>query len=198
MSDRAVRFVSVALVAVIVLAGVGVTGSTASAQPIDTIADTQVDPDDVSLRVDLRADGSAAWTIEYRVRLDDDNTTRAFESLQDDIAANDTGYVAEFRGRMVATADTAENATGREMAIQNVSIEATQQQLPQEYGVLTYTFVWTNFAVVDGGSIAAGDALTGFVLDTETALQFSWPAGYDAETVRPEPDSLRTEPRVAA
>ena len=198
MSDRAVRLASVALVAALVLAGVGATGTTASAQPIDTIADTQVDPDDVSLRVDLREDGSAAWTIEYRVRLDDDNTTQAFESLQDDIAANDTGYVEEFRGRMVATADTAENDTNREMAIQNVSVEATQQQLPQEYGVLTYTFVWTNFAVVDNGSITAGDALAGFFLDTETTLQFSWPAGYDVETVQPEPDSLRTDSQVAA
>ena len=197
MSDRAVRLASVVLAAALILAGVGATGSTASAQSADTIAGTQVDPDDVSLRVDLQEDGSAAWTIEYRVRLDD-NTTQAFESLQDDIAANDTGYVAEFRGRMIATADTAENTTGREMTIQNVSVDASQQQLPQEYGVLTYTFVWTNFAVVDDGSITAGDALAGFFLDTETALQFSWPAGYGAETVQPDPDDLRTESRVAA
>ena len=198
MSDRAVRLASVVLAAALILAGVGATGSTASAQSADTIAGTQVDPDDVSLRVDLREDGSAAWTIEYRVRLDDDNTTQAFESLQDDIAANDTGYVAEFRGRMVATADTAENTTGRAMAIRNVSVEASQQQLPQEYGVLTYTFVWTNFAVVDDGSITAGDALAGFFLDTETALQLSWPASYDVETVQPDPDDLRTESRLAA
>jgi hypothetical protein len=99
---------------------------------------------------------------------------------------------------MVATADTAENTTGREMTIQNVSVEASQQQLPQEYGVLTYTFVWTNFAVVDDGSITAGDALAGFFLDTETTLQLSWPAGYGVETVQPDPDDLRTESRVAA
>ena len=198
MSDRAVRFASVALVAAFIITGVGATGSPASAQSIDTVAGTQVDPDDVSLRVALQEDGSAAWTIEYRVRLDDDNTTQAFESLQDDIAANDTGYVAEFRGRMVATANTAENATGREMTIQNVSVEASQQQLPQEYGVLTYTFVWTNFAVVDDGSITAGDALAGFFLDTETTLQLSWPAGYGVETVQPDPDDLRTESQVAA
>jgi hypothetical protein len=198
MSVRAARIASVALVVAVLLAGAGASGPTASAQSLGTIADTQVDPDDVSLRVALQADGSAAWTIEYRVRLDDDNTTRAFESLRDDIAANDTQYVSEFRGRMVATADTAENATGREMRIRNVSVDATRQQLPQEYGVLTYTFVWTNFAAVDDGSITAGDALAGFFLDSETTLQLSWPAGYAVETVQPEPDDLRTESRIAA
>ncbi len=197
MNDRAPRVAAIALLAAVLLAGVGATGTATSAQTVDTIAGTQVDPDDVSLTVGLREDGSAAWTIEYRVRLDDDNTTQAFESLRDDIEANDTQYVSEFRGRMVATADTAENATGREMEIRNVSIEANRQELPQEYGVLTYSFVWTNFAVVEDGSIVAGDALSGFFLDSETSLQFSWPAGYAVETVQPEPDDIRAESRLA-
>jgi hypothetical protein len=195
MTDRAARLTTVALVAAVLLAGVGATGSGVSAQRVDTIAGTQVDPDDVSLGVDIREDGSAAWTIEYRVRLDDDNTTQAFESLRDDIEANDTRYVSEFRGRMVATADTAENATGRGMEIRNVSVEATRQELPQEYGVLTYSFVWTNFAVVDEGSITAGDALAGFFLDSETSMRFSWPEGYVLETAQPEPDDIRAETR---
>jgi hypothetical protein len=196
MTDRAVGLAAVALVAAVLLAGVGATGPPVSAQTLDTIAGTQVDPDDVSLGVDLREDGSAAWTVEYRVRLDDDNTTQAFESLRDDIEANDTQYVSEFRGRMVATADTAENATGREMAIRNVSVEATRQELPQEYGVLTYTFVWTNFSVVEDGSITAGDALAGFFLDSETSMQFSWPEGYAVETAQPDPDDVRSESRI--
>ena len=197
MTDRPVRPAAVALVAVVLLAGVGATGAPVSAQTVDTIAGTQVDPDDVSLGVDLRADGSAAWTVEYRVRLDDDNTTQAFESLRNDIEANDTQYVSEFRGRMVATADTAENATGREMEIRNVSVTANRQELPQEYGVLTYTFVWTNFSVVEEGSITAGDALAGFFLDSETSMQFSWPAGYAVETAQPDPDDIRSESRIA-
>jgi uncharacterized membrane protein len=196
MNDRAVRPAAVALVVAVLLAGVGATGSATSAQRADTVAGTQVDPDDVSIGVDLREDGSAAWTIEYRVRLDDDNTTQAFESLRDDIRANDTQYVSEFRARMVATADAAENATGREMAVRNVSVDATRQELPQEYGVLTYSFVWTNFAVVDSGSITAGDALVGFFLDSETSLQLSWPAGYGVETAQPDPDDIRTESRI--
>jgi len=196
MNDRAVRLAAVALVAAVLLVGVGATGPAASAQTVDTIAGTQVDPDDVSIGVDLRADGSAAWTIEYRVRLDDDNATQAFESLRDDVEANDTQYASEFRGRMEATADTAENATGRQMEIRNVSVEASRQELPQEYGVLTYSFVWTNFAVAEDGSITAGDALAGFFLDSETSMQFSWPEGYGIETAQPDPDDIRAESRL--
>ncbi len=208
MTDRVARPIAVAVVAAVLLAGVvGGVGvgvdevagadSAAPAGSLGSIAGTQVDPDDVSLRIELRPDGTAAWTVEYRVRLDDDNTTRAFASLRDDIAANDTRYVSEFRGRMVATADAAENATGRSMAVRNVSVTATRQELPQEYGVLTYTFEWTNFAAVEEGSITAGDALAGFFLDAETSLQFSWPAGYGVEAARPDPDDLRTESRIA-
>jgi hypothetical protein len=196
MNDRAVRLSAVALVAAVILAGVGATGAPASAQRVDTIAGTQVDPDDVSIGVELREDGSAAWTIEYRVRLDDDNTTQAFESLRADIEANDTQFVSEFRARMVATADTAENATGRNMEIRDVSVEASRETIPQEYGVLTYTFVWTNFAVAEDGSITAGDALAGFFLDSETSLQFTWPEGYGVETVQPDPDDVRSESRI--
>jgi hypothetical protein len=204
MTDRVARPIAVAVVVAVLLAGVAggvdeVAGadSAAPAGSLGSIAGTQVDPDDVSLRIELRPDGTAAWTVEYRIRLDDDNTTRAFESLRDDVAANDTRYVSEFRGRMVATADAAANATGRSMEVRNVSVTATRQELPQEYGVLTYTFEWTNFAAVGEGSITAGDALAGFFLDAETSLQFSWPAGYGVEAVRPDPDDLRTESRIA-
>ena len=196
MTDRVARLTAIALVVAVLVAGVGATGSATSAQQADTVAGTQVDPDDVSIGVDLREDGSAAWTIEYRVRLDDDNTTQAFESLRDDIRADDTQYVSDFRARMVATADAAENATDRRMEIRNVSVEATRQELPQEYGVLTYSFVWTNFASVDNGSITAGDALVGFFLDAETSLQLSWPAGYGIETAQPDPDDVRAESRI--
>ncbi|WP_311171608.1 helix-turn-helix transcriptional regulator [Halobellus ordinarius] len=193
MPDRAARLACLGLV-VVALLGAAAPGATA--QPTGTIADTQIDPDDVSLQIDLRSDGSAAWTVEYRVRLDDDNATEAFLSLRDDIEANESQYSGQFRDRMTATAQTAENATGREMAIENVSVAATRQQLPQDYGVVTYTFVWTNFAAVEDGEIRAGDALAGLFLDSETSLQFSWPAGYGIETVQPEPTDRREDSQV--
>ncbi|MGQ4555291.1 DUF7345 domain-containing protein [Halobellus sp. GM3] len=195
MTDRAARLARVALVVAVLLGGVA-SAPGASAQTLDTIADTQINPDDVSLNVDVRSDGSAAWTVEYRVRLDDDNTTEAFLSLRDDIRNNETRYASQFGQRMSSTAAAAENATGREMRIENVSATATRQQLPQDYGIVTYTFVWTNFAAVDGGEIRAGDALAGFFLDEETSLQFSWPEGYALDAAQPQPDDTRLGSRI--
>ncbi|WP_144903828.1 helix-turn-helix transcriptional regulator [Halobellus captivus] len=196
MTDRAVRFVCVVLVVAALIGGVGTTAQGASAQTTDTIVGTQIAPDDVSMQVALTEDGSAAWAVEYRVRLDDENATEAFESLQSDIEANESAYTSQFRERMESTAATAENATGREMTIADVSVATSTQTLGQEYGVVTYTFVWTNFAVVEDGEIRAGDALAGLFLDEETSLQFSWPDGYALDTVQPEPDDTRLNSRI--
>ncbi|MFA1612097.1 helix-turn-helix transcriptional regulator [Halobellus rubicundus] len=195
MRDRVVRLAGVALVLAVVVGGAATTTS-ASAQPTDTIAQTGINPDDVSMRITLRENGDAAWAIDYRVRLDTNETTDAFLSLREDIRTNESRYASQFRDRMASTAASAENATGREMAIRNVSVSATRQQLPQDYGIVTYTFVWTNFAAVDGGELRAGDALGGLFLDSETSLQFAWPEGYGLETVRPEPSDLREESRI--
>ncbi|MFB6091888.1 MAG: helix-turn-helix transcriptional regulator [Haloquadratum sp.] len=196
MTDRGARLACVVFVVVATCGGVGATAPGASAQPTETIADTQIDPDTVSLRIALGPNGSAAWTVEYRVRLDDENTTDAFLSLREDIRANESRYASEFRQRMASTAATAENATGRQMAIRNVSVTATRQRIPQDYGVVTYTFVWTNFAVVEDGTIRAGDAIAGLFLDSETSLQFTWPANYSLQTVQPDPTDERPESQI--
>lgn len=183
---------SCALVALLVaLAVFGGGSAPASAQSTATIAGTQIAPDDVSLRIALRPNGTAEWEVEYRVRLDDENKTEAFESVRSDIRANSSPYVSEFGSRMDATASTAENSTGRSMSVENVDVSTSRQQLPQEYGIITYSFVWTNFSAVEDGEIRAGDALAGFFLDGETSLLVTWPEGYEAESVAPDPNDRR-------
>ncbi|MFB6250866.1 MAG: hypothetical protein ABEI27_04120 [Halobellus sp.] len=196
MTERAARLACVALIVVVMVGGIGATTPSASAQPTDTVAQTGINPDDVSMRIELRPNGDAVWAIDYRVQLDSNETTDAFLSLREDIGANESRYTSQFRNRMASTAATAENATGREMTIRNVSVTATRQQLPQDYGVVTYTFVWTNFSVVDSGTLRAGDALAGLFLDSETSLQFAWPEGYALESVQPEPTDTRRGSRI--
>jgi len=152
------------------------------------LAQEQVDPDTVVLQVDLQADGDAQWALVYRTRLDDDNTTTAFESLQADIRNDSTAYTSGFGDRMNRTLRTAENATGREMTLRNLTVTAEQETLPQTYGVVTYRFEWTNFAAVDGEQLRAGDALAGLFLDTESTLRIRWPEGYERVSVAPQPD----------
>lgn len=180
------------VVAVVLLATVLGAAAPGAAQSTQTVAGTQLAPDDVSLRIDIRENTSAVWEVEYRILLDDENATSAFESVKEDAQNNETQFTSEFHDRMDATARTAANATGREMDVRNVSVTVSRQQLPQEYGVVTYRFVWTNFAVVDGDGMRAGDALEGLFLDEQTSLLVTWPEGYTAEDVRPDPDDRRT------
>jgi len=151
----------------------------------------QVDPDDIVLAVSLHTDGNATWRVEYRMRLATQNETDAFEDLAEDIRRDPDQYTSDFERQMQATARAAENATGRDMRIRNVTVSAEKRQLPQEYGVITYRFTWTNFAAVDGSRLRAGDALAQLFLDEETTLIVEWPTTYRTATVDPQPTDRR-------
>ena len=173
-------------VAVLALVVALLTVPIAGAQ-VEGLAQEQVDADTVVLQVDLQADGDAQWAISYRTRLDDDNTTEAFQSLQDDIEADPGTYTSDFGDGMGQTVARAENTTEREMSLRNLTVTAETEALPQEYGVVTYRFEWTNFAAVEGGELRAGDALSELFLDAESTLRISWPESYERTSVTPSP-----------
>ncbi|MHB9287475.1 helix-turn-helix transcriptional regulator [Halobacteriales archaeon Cl-PHB] len=190
-SRRVVAIVLVGLVAVGLLGATAVSGSLAGQQ-----ASIGSDPmqsgfesDSVAMGIDLAADGDARWTIAYRIQLDDENATEAFRSVQQNIEQNASEYVSRFPDRMSRTVVTAENATGREMAIDNVTVRATTESLPQgEYGVVRYRFAWVNFGVVDGEAVTAGDAIEELFLEDGTSLTITAPEGYRLEASTPPAD----------
>ena len=207
--DRARGVVAVVLVCLVGLSvGAPLVAAPAGASDGADIAETpernadspfvqsEVDPDVVVMRVTLAPDGTARWAVAYRTRLDDENTTAAFESVQSDVEDNASAFTDRFAAGMRRAVRSAENATGREMALRNVTVTATKEQLGQEYGVLTYRFTWTNFAAVEGDRIRAGDALSGLFLDSETSLVVAWPEGYAVERVTPRPTENRTNEAV--
>ncbi|KTG30472.1 DUF7345 domain-containing protein [Haloferax profundi] len=158
---------------------------------IDPLVQQGVEPDSTRIVVDVESDGSARWEIQYWTRLDDQNTTDAFQSLQDDVEANPGDYTSAFESRIADTVSAAENSTGREMTATNVSVSAETRSLPDSYGVVTYSFEWSNFAAVDGDRLVVGDAIEGFFLDSSSRLIVSWPDEYGSVTVAPEPDEAR-------
>jgi hypothetical protein len=172
--------------------GVPGAGGHATADLADAPFQTgRIQADGVLLRVDVDADGDASWTVEYRIRLVDDNRTAAFESLRRDVRRNGSRYRDQFADRMRRTTAAAENATGREMAVRNVSASAGTQQLGRGYGVVSYRFEWTGFARVDGDRVVVGDALAGLFLDAGTSLVVVPPDEYEVDAVEPEPDRVR-------
>lgn len=183
--DRA-RDLPLALTALLLLTA----AAPAAAGPGGFYAPGDIDPDSVSITVALQSDGDAAWTVQYRTRLRTDNETAAFRDLQQDIRQNTSVYRQRFASRIDATVRAAENATGREMAATNYTVTADIQQLPQTYGVVTYTFDWQQFATTNATAIRAGDAISGFYVDNETTLQFTWPDRYRLASVTPQPDTV--------
>jgi hypothetical protein len=177
-----------ALVVLLVVAIVVSGGASAADDGLGSLQSGDVETDAVVLQAAVDGDGDATWTIDYRVRLDDENTTAAFESLQADIRNNTSDYRGQFADRMRSTVAAAENATGREMAVSNVSV-STRTTLDGQYGVVSYSFRWEGFAATDGDRIVVGDALAGLFLDADTKLTFNWPADYELQSVDPAPDS---------
>lgn len=150
--------------------GLGLATSHTTESPAEPIYGVDVDPDNVLLRTALQADGSGAWRVEYRIRLDDENTTAAFREHQEEIQANRARYREAFATDIRSTVRSAENATGREMSISDVTVSATTDRLPQQYGLIIYTFDWHGFAASNETVIDSGDALEGMFLDRETTF----------------------------
>lgn len=182
-------------VALLVFATVAVTiasGAWAQPQPptADSLAPT-LERDSVLMRVDVTDTGDAQWQIEYRTRLDDPNTSQAFQSLRQDVANNPDAYSQTFFDGIRSTIASAENATGREMQGTNFSVHAEVHHLPQRYGVVVYTFTWRGFAAVDGNRLRVGDALAGFFLGENERLLLSWPSTYELDDVHPPASERR-------
>lgn len=178
---------TVALAAVLIAVGGVAAAAGGPSQGVDE--EETADPlraDAIVVDVDLRADGAAAWSIQYKYRLDSPNRTRGFERLRDRIEANE-GYASDVRRDVQRTVRIAENDTGREMAVRNLTVSASRQPIPQEYGVVVHRFVWDGFAVANGSELGAGDAIHGFWLRPGSSLTVSWPAEYEVESLDPEP-----------
>ncbi|SEV98662.1 helix-turn-helix transcriptional regulator [Halobacterium jilantaiense] len=194
------------VVAVVVVSAVAPGASAASAAATGAAAESSAqespfglpqdfDPDTVSLGADLQADGDAQWQFTYRMTLETDNETQAFEELWADINENTSEYLDRFRDRITNTVDAAAKATDREMAVDNVSVSTRVNSLNEDsLGDVTYSFEWQGFAAVDGDTVTAGDALEGFYLDNKTSLTVSWPSGYALDSV----DPIGSEPRERA
>lgn len=139
---------------------------------------------ETTLQIDVHANGSAIWTVHYRFRLNDVNETAAFNRLRTAITSDPAPYRERFEQRMTGAVASAERTTGREMTVENGTVRAARNGTT---GIVTYEFVWRNFAASDGDRIHIGDALTGFSFDNGTRVTISWPDNYEPTTVRPAP-----------
>lgn len=167
-------------------------GANGVADDANATAGTQsrpVEPDAVVLDVQVYGNGTATWTVSYRVRLDDATTAAAFRDYAGDVENDSRRYRGQFAERMNRTVRTAERATGREMRGTDYSVRAETHRFPERYGVVSYSFRWHGFANVSGDRIRVGGALAGLVLDEKTKLVVERPEGYELTAIRPRPET---------
>ncbi len=173
-----------------VVGGPAVAADAAQSDPLVSQPE-DIDTDEVRMNIAVESDGSAAWTIELWVHLDDAETIDAFESLEDDIDEDPATHTQEFADRIETTVDGASVTTDREMSANDFQVETDRQSFAREYGVISYSFQWTGFAAVEDDRVHVGDAIEGINIDDGTRLLIEWPEGHDLESISPDPDDQR-------
>ncbi|WP_435195447.1 helix-turn-helix transcriptional regulator [Natronomonas sp. EA1] len=165
------------LLVVLLLLVAPTSGSELQVQGVETIT-----------TVTLAEDGDATVSIELRFPLATEEERAAFDRYRADVEGNHTAAVAAFEDSARALVSRAERATGREMAVSNVSVETGTVTLPREWGVVTYRFDWAAFAVPEDAALRVEDVLTGYILTDDDALVVLAPTGYVVDVVSPAPD----------
>lgn len=187
------RAIAAVMVALLVVGGTLHVVATALPPPG---GDADLDPEQEFIRIELHPNASATWTIEYTYRLTG-NRSAAFDDLQADIRSNRSKYRNSFRRTVGESVSHAENATGREMAMRDVSVRTRRQTVGSPVGIVAYRFRWTNFSKSNGSRLQAGDAISGLLLDERTRLEIAWPTGYERRSVSPSPPDEQESGAVA-
>jgi hypothetical protein len=137
------------------------------------------------MHVTLQPDGEARWTVSLHYALDDANETAAFDQLADEYVTRQTNVLSADPYRSAAS--LASDATGREMAVANVTRAAGRGN---DTGELRLSFTWSNFAQVEdaGERLVLGDVFTtpsGTWLPTihdDQVLVIEFPADYAVQS----------------
>ncbi|MFA6332411.1 MAG: MarR family transcriptional regulator [Methanoregula sp.] len=132
-------------------------------------------------------EGTAFWKIEYRTPLLTDKDTLDFENYS---SSMNTVYLPELRDLMQRSVAQAAIGTSRDMAAKDFTGNARVQTSPTgTYGVVIYTFAWTNFATQNNGGLSIGDAFVGgMYLARDDTLIIRYPQGYSVTSADPAPD----------
>lgn len=139
-------------------------------------------------KVQVAEDGDATVSIVTSIELPNESERAAFEDLREALDRPDSDRVASFREAVVRLVDSANASSERRMAASNVSVGTRIEPLPVRRGIVTYRFRWQNIAVVEGDGLSVGEALGGYVLGSNEALEFVLPPGHVADTVAPDAD----------
>lgn len=133
-----------------------------------TGSDRLTDASEIHINTFVHENGSATFDVEYRFEND---TESGWETLREDIEANTEEYVEAEQNAWSDTVADSENATEREMGIEDLSVETDTSSAPQDLGHVKVTFEWTAFAYVELNRIEVDESLAGMTLMQDTTMQ---------------------------
>jgi uncharacterized membrane protein len=148
--------------------------------------------DNTVTRVRLHRNGTATWTVQVRSRLRTDDDVTEFERVQASFRNDSTDSLDRFDERMTGVVAAAANGTGRDMTARGFTVSTGIQEVPRRWGVVTYEFVWDDFARTDGEDVVVGDVFQqGFFLAANDTLVLEAPDGYEVDRVEPASGTVR-------
>jgi len=138
----------------------------------------------------IKENGSAIWNVEYRTLLATNEDFNSFENYSNQMKPV---YIPEFMELMQRSASEAASATSRSMVARDFSGNTSIQSTPTgKYGIVSFSFTWTNFATLD--PLTIGDAFAGgLYLSKDNTLIIEYPSGFSVEEATPKPDQSRDE-----
>jgi len=142
----------------------------------------------ITYTIALHKDTSAAWVIEYRIPVNTPADQAAFEQN-----TNASPILSEdsIRELMEQSATEAASTTGRPMEIDAFHRTSMVQSSPTgTYGVLRYSFTWTNFTQA-GDTMTVGDVFVGgLYVPVGASLVIELPPGYTVTSANPGPTEV--------
>jgi hypothetical protein len=154
------------------------------------VSQTAPETDNTVTRVKLTADGDARWTVTVRTRLENDSADTEYERFQNEFRADTSRYLDPFQDRITGVVGSAANETGRSMRATNFTASTEIQQVPRRYGVVRYSFTWTNFAQTNGDAVIFSDVFgSGLFIAPDDTFVVMAPPGYQITDTEPVPSS---------
>lgn len=147
--------------------------------------------DNTVTRIRVHTNGTATWTVQIRTRLENQSDIDAYRAFQDQFRSTKAQYREQFRDRMRTVVANAANATGRDMQATGFTASTSIQEMPRQWGVITYRLTWYGFAPSNDTAVVVGDVFQGgFYLAADDILTIE-PASPEQSitTVKPSPDS---------
>jgi uncharacterized membrane protein len=154
---------------------------------VPVVADTTQDYS-ITYTISLHTDRSALWNIEYRIPVNTPADQAAFEQNTNSSPILSEESIGDL---MAQSAKEASTSTGRPMTIENFHRFSVIQSSPTgTYGVIRYSFLWTNFTQ-EGDTMTMGDAFVGgLYVPVGASLVIELPPGYAVTSAEPAPNEM--------